>query len=291
MSTLFRIICVGILFTVQLCVSAKTEIKLWNRDADVPGMVEYVELFAELTVPEFGDYTLELSIPMEQGRAVKEMVKGDLVNLAIMGNDEQREKILRPIYYPLDKGLLGMRVCVVQRTKPDLFKPVRNLRDIYDNNLVIGSGSHWPDTPILISNGMPISVTPRYEGLMTMLQFNRFDCLLRSLNEVGAEKSRYDELDLVVETHIAFVYPLANILYVSPNSEALETRMRRGLQLAKEQHKLDEIYQRFFDNVIDEQAFFKRRMIFLENPNLTAKAREAINQNGLMSFEKASVEN
>ncbi|GFD88273.1 hypothetical protein KUL152_04990 [Tenacibaculum sp. KUL152] len=266
---------------------ANTDIKIWNRDEDVPGMVDYIELFAELTVDEFGPYTLTSSIPLEQGRAIKELQSGNLLNLAVMGNDIERESMFIPIYYPLDRGLLGMRLCVVRVSDKDLLADIKNLEDIRRERLIIGSGTHWPDTAILLANEVPLSVSPRFDSLLTMLNYERFDCLHRSINEIGAESIKYAANELMVDEHIALVYPLANIIYVSPKEPKLAERMKRGLELAIEQNKLSPIYEKYFGQVLQETTFYSRRLILLENPNLTTEARKAINEHGLISFEKA----
>ncbi|MBT0586421.1 transporter substrate-binding domain-containing protein [Alteromonas oceanisediminis] len=270
------------------CVIADTEIRLWDRDADIPGMHDYIHLFTQLTEAEYGPVSITLSVSMEQGRAVKEMHSGELVNVAVLGNQKSREDALLPIYFPLDKGLLGLRVCVIRGAEPNLFKSVRNVRDLREQRLVIGSGSHWPDTNILLANNVSVSTSPRYKSLLEMLARKRFDCLTRSLNEVEAEAQKYRALNLIVDEHVALVYPLANMLFVSPAYPELAERLEKGLLLALAQDKIDPIFDRYFGDVIEEQRFFQRRMMILENPELSAKARAAINEYGLLSFEEAN---
>ena len=47
--------------------------------------------------------------------------------------------------------------------------------------VIIGSGSHWPDTSILLANNVYVSAAPRYASLLNMVSAKRFDCLNRSL--------------------------------------------------------------------------------------------------------------
>ncbi len=92
-------------------------IRAWNLllDHPNPAVVQLLRLSLDLTVPEYGPYQLVSSPQMEQGRAVKELRSGELVQVGVFAPDGERERELLAIHIPLAKGLLGWRVCLVRQ--------------------------------------------------------------------------------------------------------------------------------------------------------------------------------
>lgn len=60
-------------------------IRAWNLllDHPNPAVVQLLRLSLDLTVPEYGPYQLVSSPQMEQGRAVKELRSGELVQVGV----------------------------------------------------------------------------------------------------------------------------------------------------------------------------------------------------------------
>ena len=96
--------------------AAEVPIRAWNLllDHPNPAVACLLRLSLDLTVPEYGPYRLIASPPMEQGRAVKELQSGELVQIGVFAPDEERERTLLAIHVPLAKGLLGWRVCLIR---------------------------------------------------------------------------------------------------------------------------------------------------------------------------------
>ncbi len=111
--------------------AAETPIRAWNLllDHPNPAVAGLLRLSLDLTVPEYGPYRLIASPPMEQGRAVKELQGGELVQVGVFAPDEERERTLLAIHVPLAKGLLGWRVCLVRQGDEGRFANIRSLTD------------------------------------------------------------------------------------------------------------------------------------------------------------------
>lgn len=90
--------------------AAETPIRAWNLllDHPNPAVAALLRLSLDLTVPEYGPYRLIASPPMEQGRAVKELQGGELVQVGVFAPDEERERTLLAIHVPLAKGPAGL---------------------------------------------------------------------------------------------------------------------------------------------------------------------------------------
>ncbi|HDO1377148.1 TPA: hypothetical protein P2R00_004481, partial [Aeromonas veronii] len=83
--------------------AAEQPIRAWNLllDHPNPAVVQLLRLSLDLTAPEYGPYQLVSSPQMEQGRAVKELRSGELVQVGVFAPDGQRERELLAIHIPL----------------------------------------------------------------------------------------------------------------------------------------------------------------------------------------------
>lgn len=265
--------------------NGKDNIVLWNQNYLEGHSLQFVTLLADLSVEKFGEYTLEPSAPLEQGRAIRELKKQHFLNVAVMGNDSEREALIEPIYYPVDKGALGLRVCLIRKGDQVRFNQIRDAESARASKLIFGLGSYWPDTPIHITNGFTVLSLPVFDDLFDALHMQRFDCLSRSISEATMDQARFGEHHFDVEQRLAFVYPLANFIYTAdPN---LKSRFEYGLQRALETGELERLSQHHLSEEIENARFFSRHLIILQNPKLSDRAREAINSHGIMSFEQS----
>jgi hypothetical protein len=176
-------------------------IRAWNLllDHPNPAVAGLLRLSLDLTVPEYGPYRLIASPPMEQGRAVKELQSGELVQIGVFAPDEERERTLLAIHVPLAKGLLGWRVCLIRQGDEGRFANIRSLADWQQAGLRIGQHRSWPDTRLLKENGLNVVVGSLYDALFNMLRKQRFDCFLRSVIEIEEELKQHPELAKRIE--------------------------------------------------------------------------------------------
>src|SRR5690554_5487553 len=159
---------------------------LWYRNYDSPAIYALVNLALEKT-PEYGAFRLIRSQELSQGRALRELERDEnrMVDIANVATSAEREQFLTPIPVPVDGGLLGFRVCVVMPDSLPLFQSIHSLEDLRESGISIGQGDHWPDTPILRNNDIPVITHSRYEILFGMLKKHRFDCFARGVSEVN----------------------------------------------------------------------------------------------------------
>lgn len=257
---------------------------MWDKSYHRPAMLELVTLSAELTKDEYGPYEIEPSIEMEEGRAFAQLIKDQDVNLAIGGVTKERERSARPIYFPLTRGLLGFRLCLVNKTHSDVFATITSLQDIQKSKIIIGLGAHWPDKNIIQENNLQVVTNPSFSRLFGMLTKNRFDCFLRGIGELEYELQAYATEELMIEEYVAFVYPLANFMFVSPSNNRLQERLKKGLLLAKKNGLFKQHFNKHYRKLLYSHKFYERKLFFLENSNISEKAAEAINQFGIASF-------
>ncbi|UZJ43231.1 diguanylate cyclase [Marinimicrobium sp. C6131] len=225
-----------------------------------------------------GDYELAISDdPITQTRAI-ERLESDQMDVMWLSSNQEVESRLRPIRFPLLKGLLGYRVFIIN---PDRQADMSRVTDITDlKALTFGQGAGWPDIAILEANGLEVITTSKYDNLFYMVEGGRFDAFPRGVLEPWTELAARPDLPLAVEERLVLVYPLPFYLFVSKENAALAQAIHAGLDRALESGRYDEY---FFQHPMIEDALTRsnlagRRAFPLENPTLTEatpRSREA----------------
>lgn len=208
--------------------------------------------------------------PITQTRAIEELQKNDM-DLMWLASNAEAEDLLLPIRFPLLKGLLGHRICIINPDNQYKFSKVETLEDL--RKLKMGQGQGWPDVDILRANGLQVVTTSKYQNLFYMVEGGRFDGFPRGANEPFAELAAHSELDLTVDTDIVLVYRLPFYLFVRPEDTALAAAIHQGFETALANGQFDEYF--YSDPMVKdalEKSNMKRRRAFaLINPNLHPK--------------------
>lgn len=255
---------------------------VWERNYNNPFFQETLQNITRLAEEEFGEVTLVSSKKMEQGRAFAELLKGN-IDVFIGSADAKREVSAKAIYVPLDRGLLGFRVCLVNKNSPK-FDKIKTPLDFIQRNLKVGLGSHWPDRFIYEENGFKVITSPVYDSLFEMLKLDRFDCFSRSVNEIAIEVERFKETDIVQDDHIVFIYPNADFIFTNLKNESLQKRLDLGVNLSIEDNSFYEIFEKYFEATLMKNGIYERKLMIINNARLTPDARAAINRFGIASF-------
>lgn len=263
-------------------VLSKSEIVVWERNYGTPFFLSSLQNLTRLTEDEFGPATLVPSEKMEQGRAFVELLKGN-IDVFIAAADERREQLANPIYVPLDRGLLGFRVCLVNK-QASSFKDVSTTEQFIEGKLSIGLGTHWPDTSIYEKNGFEVVTSPVLDSLFNMLDNKRFDCFSRSVNEVQAEIEQYKNTNITLDENLVFIYPNGTFIYVSPKNPRLHRRLSTGVGLSIEDASYFDIFEEYFSNALLKHGIYERKLLLMENPNISSHALSSINNFGIASF-------
>lgn len=277
----------GIVCLWSLYITATESITVWSRTYDNPRYYQQLNQLLSLTHDHYGPYTLVRSDPVEQGRVFASLRDGQHVDVMVAGIDQQREADTLTLYYPLDQGMLGVRLCLINPASQPTLSSLTGLDDMQQHSIRFGLGSHWPDNQILTANGLVVVHTPVYRHLFSMLAKARFDCFLRGIQEISTEHAMYPHF--AIEHSFVVLYPYGHFVFVSPHSPQLYARLSLGLQrkLAMSSTELS--------NPREKALFFQfklhqRQPIFLTNPYLSSRAREAINQHGTFHLWLSSLQ-
>ncbi|MDC7700184.1 hypothetical protein [Vogesella indigofera] len=216
------------------------------------------------------DYELTPVLPeMLQGRSIARAMgsDGDIDVLWTMTTRE-REALLLPVRFPVDKGLLGWRIAIVRQDKAEQFANVRSVQDL--RYFTAGQEHDWPDTRILRESGLPVMSAGQYESLFRMLVAKRFDYFPRGVAEAWGEVDARPGLGLTVDRFIVLHYPAAEYFFVTPRKPYLAEHIWQGLLRAQADGSFDRLFHAHFDPLLRRARLSQRRVIELPNPMLDA---------------------
>ncbi|MFE8073285.1 transporter substrate-binding domain-containing protein [Marinobacteraceae bacterium S3BR75-40.1] len=255
-------------------VLADSVLTLWARNFYSPPIRALLQLALDET-PEYPELTIEPSVPMVQGRVVVELARNnsDLVDVANIATSRDRESELTTVRFPVDSGLLGMRVCLIRKGEADRFAGIERPSQFQRRGLVIGQGTHWPDKEILEANGFEVVTAARFKTLFQMLRRERFDCFLRGVGEVLFDLEQQGSEGLQIEPHLLFSYKMPSYFFFAPRDEALAQRIQLGLERAVADGRYDKFFRHYFGRALTKLDISSRQRIPLFNPLLTEDSR------------------
>ncbi|ANH70793.1 hypothetical protein ABE85_21330 [Mitsuaria sp. 7] len=207
---------------------------------------------------------------MVQSRALLEMASSDPgIDVFWTMTDPQREKSLLPVRVPLDRGLIGWRLCLTRAADRDRLRDVKDLKDLA--RLTAGQMHDWPDTAVLRANGLPVQVSTHYQGLFQMLSAGRFDYFPRSIFEIDSELASFADQQLVIDPYLLLHYPAALYMFVRPGRPRLAADLTRGMNALVADGTFERLSRQIFGDLLQRHRIDQRRVLQLRNPLLPAQ--------------------
>lgn len=194
----------------------------------------------------------------------------DLDLFVALSTPEYEQEFL-PVYIPIYRGLMGMRLAIVKESKKSMFNNVRNIEEL--KQYMAGQGTFWADSKILESNGIPLVKTLKYENLFRMLEADRFDYFPRGLHEPWNEIKKREKLNLTVDENIMLWYQVPFYYFVHRSRADLAEHIQQQLEDMIVDGSFHDLFWQDEDvkNALAHAKLAKRRLIMLKNPYLTPK--------------------
>ncbi|KGI78857.1 hypothetical protein [Oleiagrimonas soli] len=202
---------------------------------------------------------------MQQARSLRMLASGHGLDVVWTVTTRERERRLRAIRIPIDRGLIGWRVLLVHRGDRARFARIDRVRQLAA--LRAGQGHDWPDLAILRANGLQVDASATYEGLFQMLARRHIDYFPRSIAEVDGELNSHAGLPIELEPHLLLHYPSALYFFVRPHNVALADAIRRGLERSLDDGSLLRLFHRTYDADLDRLDLARRTILELRNPD------------------------
>lgn len=210
-----------------------------------------------------------------QERAIYKVKTGEyqVVDLGV-GNDYPDE--LKPIFIPIDRGILGWRIFIIRNEDKKIFSSISSLKQL--EKYQAGQGTNWSDNEILRSSGITVIESYKIENLFAMLENKRFDFLPLGVNEAQAFLNLYSSKNsnLTIDKHIVLVYPFARFFYVNYKNTTLIQDINKGLELAYEDGSFQNLFKnhKYIKFGLEKAEINDRIIINIDNPFM----KETINK-------------
>lgn len=203
-----------------------------------------------------------------QGRRVAELKAGNLDVAVAIGSRQLQQKPVLFIPVPLERGLLGWRLLLVNRESAARMKTVRTKAALQP--FALGFVRTFADWPIMEANGLNLVPANDYKTLFSMLSARRMDYLSRGVGEIYAEYAlQIDEgnTHVRIEPHLALHYRADWFFIVNPAKPQLARRIEQGLRLAIQDGSYDRLFAAHFGKLLTWARLDQRTVIELDNPD------------------------
>jgi ABC-type amino acid transport substrate-binding protein len=228
--------------------------------------VFFIQLLKTALAQSDKKYMVRGSMPgLTSARQVQMTLTGDIDVVWITNNTEGSQHLM-PIEIPLDKGLIGWRIFLINKGDQPVFSAIKTLEDL--QKIPLGQVQYWHDTEILRANNFSVVPTPTYPSTFKMLKRKRFLYFPRSISEIWNEQENQKHHDIVVEKDLLIQYPVAYFFYVSKSNMALADDIKNGLEKIIKTGVYEQLFQEYNGKYIALTDLPNRRIFRLENPFL-----------------------
>jgi hypothetical protein len=245
-SSLALLFLAALFWASALAASAPLRVRIPRSQGQaLPTEIYYARLLAlalEKTRSTDGDYVI---VPLYQSvtsdRLIHQLADPPgQIDVLWTSNSAAREKLLRPVKISILRGLNSYRLFLIREGEQSRFDRIRTVSDL--RGLKAGQGAQWPDTAVLLANGLPVVVAARSELLFDMLKRRRFDYFPRGLNEIWDEQRLHAGDRIVIEATLMLHYPAPIYFFVNKNNAALASRIERGLRIAQQDGSFEALF-------------------------------------------------
>ncbi|NEQ50787.1 MAG: TIR domain-containing protein [Leptolyngbya sp. SIO3F4] len=219
-----------------------------------------------------------------EGSQISELIQTDdkKIDVVWMMTNKARESYAKPIRFPLTQGLLGYRICLIEKDNKEIFSDISSLNDFIENKYSIGQVSDWPDTRILREAGIKVKEYETRDSIVHQLEAEKdIDCFARGATEIINEVTLYK--NLIVDDNIYFIYRSPIYFFVHRENKELAEIIENGLMTAMDNGKFCRLLMDEYSNSIKKLNFSERRQFFLSNEALPTKTPS----NLYMSFDNS----
>lgn len=247
--------------TLSVKYTSSTDDALFERDQY---FIELLKLAAEKSNVPLQLIPVRLADQVET-RDIINLNRG-IIDVHWMHTSNKLEQLLTPVYVPLDRGLFGWRLILLDKKNQGLLKDVKSLADLRQFTFV--QGYDWPDTALLAANGFRVETSTNRRALFRMLQRNRAELFPRSILEVWGEIEDKRNSSLILDRHLLLYYPTCFYFFTAKDNKPLAAALEYGLNRAVEDGSLQALFHRYFDELINKANLQERQILKLNNPLL-----------------------
>jgi len=215
---------------------------------------------------------------MNEQRSKIALKKGEKLHVGWYGTHPELEKTLRPVRIPINGGLLGWRLLLIDRRRQDEFSKIETLDDLRQLRFLQGRG--WGDVKVFESAGIEV-VEDEYSFLFDQVAVGRGDAFPRGIDEAPGEHAAWSPSvpNLAIEQSLALYYPWMKLFFVHKDNKDLHDAIYDGLAKA---HADGSFHELFLNHPNNREALAlarldKRRVIHIDHDFISEETK-AIDQ-------------
>jgi hypothetical protein len=261
------------LFLLTKTVTASDIIKINKGQSEIDVRTKYTYTILskalEISEEKFGSFEIQVTgfaIPNHQ--ALKELIKGEFINVAMAITTDEWEANNIPIRIPIRRGIFSYRLLAINESKVETFKDIKSADQL--KQLIVGVRKSWALRKTLLSLDFTVSDAYSYDSIFAMLEKNRFDYIPRGIHEIYEEIAiRKKTLPhLTIEPHLALYIPSPFYIFVSKTTPKIAERLEWGLEELVKQGILKDTFEQYYGEYIKQADLANRTIINLGNPLL-----------------------
>ncbi len=162
---------------------------------------------------------------MSQHRTLRQLGSNNGLDVVWTMTSPEREKELRPIRVPIDRGLIGWRLLLIHN---DNEQKIQQLDEKQLKTSPSVQGSDWPDYPILKANHFRVLGSGDFDAMFKMLSAKRIDYFPRSVTEIWPELQQKKGMSLTIAPKWVLHYPAALYFFVQKTISNWPTPLKLG---------------------------------------------------------------
>jgi len=205
---------------------------------------------------------------MTQHRTLRQLGSKSGLDVVWTMTSPEREKELKPIRIPIDRGLIGWRLLLIHNDNEQKIQQ-QDEKQLKTSPSI--QGSDWPDYPILKANHFRVLGSGDFDSMFKMLQAKRIDYFPRSITEIWPELQQKVGMSLSVAPKWVLHYPAALYFFVQKDNIELANAIEIGLLRAIEDGSMQQLFLQHFSSAIQLADLKSRTVIQLNNPLLPAE--------------------
>ena len=220
-------------------------------------------------------YHLSIFTRQMNAQRARKSIEDGTISVIDVGSNVEFEKRFSAVYFPIDRGLSGYRLFVINKKSAPDFAVIKNLSDLQKK--VAGQGPGWADVKVLEDAGIKVE-TGEFVSLFRMVDKGRFDFYPLGIEEIYnlLDKYKVNCPDSIIENTLALHYPFARLFFVKKENKELHDALFEGLEKA--------FADGSFQALMNNDASFKeeqlranlkdRTIIEIDNPNLSTQFKK-----------------
>ncbi len=226
-----------------------------------------LQLALAKTVDDDGEFTLDVTRPMNEARALKSMASkyyDKPIRRFESTPETMQHPMLRTVPFPVYLGVFSYRKCVINTTINAAFSQATSVEMLKPFSFGIVQG--WRDGEIFRKNQLKVRPSVSRRSVYQLVNTGRVDTFCRAITELPWEASYFEDLENVeINQSIVLYYLMPFFFSTHVDDTDLANRIYKGLKRAYADGSLKLLWNEYHDRDFVEQTLQGKHVITLDS--------------------------